>query len=95
MTGFELAFIFILFGFGKKTVHPQGAAFIHRCPSCEHEVEWQLVTIRSWFTLFFIPVIPYKTQDMVVCPRCQVTYEADSPEYKRLRRALTIGGGRA
>jgi uncharacterized protein (DUF2225 family) len=62
--------MFILFGWGKQTVKKHGPVFRSHCDRCNNEELWQLYTRRTWFTLFFIPVIPYSTEHLVVCPVC-------------------------
>jgi len=33
--------------------------------------------MRTWFTLFFIPCVPYETKYWVGCPHCKYGYEVD------------------
>jgi hypothetical protein len=68
--------MFILFGFGKPTVQYLGSAGIRLCPRCRNQKEWSHLRMRTWFTLFFIPIIPYKTRNVSVCPVC--AYEVES-----------------
>ena len=62
--------MFILFGFGKRTVKYLGSAGIQVCPNCGNQREWSHLRIRTWFTLFFIPIIPYSTRTVALCPVC-------------------------
>jgi len=62
--------MFVLFGFGKQTLKKHGPVFKSRCDRCNNEELWILYTRRTWFTLFFIPVIPYSTEYLLVCPIC-------------------------
>ena len=41
------------------------------CNQCGYETYWELLNSRSWFTLFFIPIFPYKTEELLICPRCE------------------------
>jgi hypothetical protein len=63
--------VFFLFGFGKQTVDYLGSAGTRVCPNCSNRAEWSSVRIRTWFTLFFIPVFPYKTLTVALCPVCK------------------------
>lgn len=61
----------ILIGFGKKTRKElRQTAFVQRCVWCSVETVYQLVRVRTWFTYFFIPVIPYSREYQFVCPEC-------------------------
>lgn len=62
--------MFILFGWGKVTKKVVGQMFDKSCGYCNQTHSWQLCKNRTWFTLFFIPVIPYKTQYAIACPNC-------------------------
>ena len=63
--------MFIIWGFGKKTVKEFGELNESNCGYCNNNVRWKLVKITTWFTLFFIPIIPYHKEYLVVCPVCR------------------------
>lgn len=62
--------MFLLFGFGKKTVKGYGSEEVILCQRCNNAKQWQYRKTKTWFTLFFIPVIPYQTSYEKVCPIC-------------------------
>lgn len=64
--------MFILFGFGKRTIKSQGYTQKRHCPNCGNVRKWECKKVTTWFTLFFIPVIPYKFENVVECPICHV-----------------------
>jgi hypothetical protein len=39
-----------------------------------------LVRARDWFTLFFIPVLPYETKYFLECPSCKNAFELKNEE---------------
>lgn len=51
----------------------------YHCNNCGTDSAWQLIRVSKWFTLFFIPIIPYSFKEYLTCPRCdygiQVTKE--------------------
>lgn len=67
--------MFLLFGFGKRTYQRLGSAGMRVCPICRNRAEWAYFRVRKWFTLFFVPIFPYKTQDVTICPVCGYTQE--------------------
>jgi hypothetical protein len=69
--------VFFIFGFGKRTINYLGSAGLHVCPNCHNRAEWSRLRIRTWFTLFFIPVIPYRTRYVTMCPVCKHEVKTD------------------
>lgn len=63
--------MFIFFGWGRQTIKNYGITFEHMCSNCNNEDYWQLVRSTTWFTLFFIPVIPYEQKYFILCPICE------------------------
>ena len=54
----------------------------YTCANCNH-VNYFCVTREStWFTLFFIPIFPYKIHHIVACPVC--SYGARMPKEQAL-----------
>jgi hypothetical protein len=49
-----------------------------------------LVTYRTWFTIFFIPVIPYKSMTVVTCPECGAGFEVTGPELAEMHRMVQL-----
>jgi hypothetical protein len=69
---------FFIFGFGKRTVDYLGSGGTRVCPNCGNRAEWKTLRIRSWFTLFFVPIFPYKTETISMCPICEYGIPAES-----------------
>ncbi len=42
------------------------------CPRCEEGTETVVIQRRRWFTLFFIPVIPFHGKKNVLCSQCEL-----------------------
>ncbi len=61
----------ILFGWGFQTIKQFGIVFKNLCEHCHNEEYWILARTINWFTLFFIPVFPYKIDYRLSCPVCQ------------------------
>ncbi len=60
----------LIFGWGFKTVKRYGKLGNQMCQVCNTEVGWQLVKVTTWFTLFFIPIIPTSVKRMLICTKC-------------------------
>ena len=73
--------MFILFGWGHKTFKNYGEAEMHKCDRCGHDRDWELYVVKTWFTLFFIPVIPYSVERFISCPICNNFTMLDKDEF--------------
>ncbi|KIP09098.1 hypothetical protein PHLGIDRAFT_346469 [Phlebiopsis gigantea 11061_1 CR5-6] len=56
----------------QTTVKPDGDLTPRVCPRCNNAAV-QSAKTRTWFTLFFIPVVPLKSKRIWTCPICQWT----------------------
>ncbi len=54
------------------------------CEHCHNTTPFNLVRYREWFTLYWIPTIPYKTFYRAECPICEYGYDVDK------KRAIEI-----
>lgn len=77
--------MFFIFGWGHQITKNYGITFKNRCSSCHNEDYWQLLRITTWFTLFFIPVIPYERKYFLMCPVCEKGVYLDSDKFEELR----------
>ena len=78
----------IIWGFGKTIKKVIGAIMRRQCQYCNRDSIWELCIVRTWFTLFFIPVIPYKSKYCVVCPNCDSYIELDKDKFLELKAHL-------
>jgi hypothetical protein len=60
-----------IFGWGRTTVNDRGPLVFLKCNVCSNEKYWHHLTVRKWFSLFFIPVVPYENNNLLLCPVCQ------------------------
>lgn len=60
----------IIFGWGKQLAKYFGDSAPSTCPHCNNKGNQQLRRYRTWFTLFFVPLIPYATVYVKQCPIC-------------------------
>ena len=51
------------------------------CLKCDVERDFEVISLREWFTLFFIPILPTANhegrEDFVECTTCKSTYDTD------------------
>lgn len=75
----------IIFGWGRQTIKQIGIAFKQMCNHCHNEDYWVLTRITTWFSLFFIPVIPYSIKHFLSCPVCQYGLTLDSKQLEEIK----------
>src|ERR1035437_2087230 len=75
----------IIFGWGRRTVKNIGVVFKNICNNCHNEEYWVMTRVMTWFTLFFIPVIPYETKYFLSCPVCKYGITLDGEQLEKLR----------
>ena len=51
------------------------------CPKCEAKRDYEVISLREWFTLFFIPILPTANDKgkeyFVECRTCNSTSDTD------------------
>ncbi len=75
----------IIFGWGRQTTWNVGPVFRQHCNHCNNDEYWRLLRRTTWFTLFFIPIIPYATQWWLLCPVCQYGLKLKDDQVKQFQ----------
>ncbi|HUD44468.1 MAG TPA: zinc-ribbon domain-containing protein [Patescibacteria group bacterium] len=75
----------IIFGWGRRTVKSIGVVFKNLCNNCHNEEYWVMTKVVTWFTLFFIPIIPYETKYFLSCPVCKYGVTLDDNQLEKLK----------
>lgn len=71
---------FIIFGTRGVTWTKERGEFY--CPQCNGQCDFAHKTVRRFFTLYFIPIIPLDLLgEYIECSRCQGTYHVDILDY--------------
>ena len=60
----------LVFGWGGGRIQDHGPALPMSCSNCNNETVLHAVTMRKFFSLFWIPLIPYSRKDMLMCSVC-------------------------
>ena len=74
----------IIFGWGKKIRKHAGRTGPYRCRHCDNVSRWPLYIVITWFTLFFIPVIPYRVEYVMLCGLCDRGVKLKRAQFKEL-----------
>ena len=77
--------MFFVVGIGNRKTKVLGPVEKRVCPNCGREDWWELHRLRDFVTLFFVPVFPYKTQHLIVCPICNLAHEVAPESLERMR----------
>lgn len=78
----------IFFGWGHRTAKSFGPVKKVECSNCNNESDWHLQKVTTWFTLFFIPVIPYEVLYLLVCPVCRYCVQLEKAEFEEYKSML-------
>ncbi|QUI22905.1 AAC(3) family N-acetyltransferase [Vallitalea pronyensis] len=82
----------LIFGWGLKTVKRYGMLSHQMCQTCHTESGWQLVKVTTWFTLFFIPVMPVSIKRMLICTKCNAGRIIKKELFNQLVEKVQQGG---
>ena len=80
----------IIFGYRGGKRKDLGEALPMRCPRCNNATFYRYMTVTSWFSLFFIPVIPLKRRDYLVCPVCTRALELRKDQREMASRLVEL-----
>ncbi len=75
--------MFVIFGIGYNTNKEHQLQSSSFCNNCNNESRWMVSKATRWFTLFFIPVFPYKTEYITYCPICKSGFKITKEEFER------------
>jgi zinc ribbon protein len=78
----------IIYGWGRQTRRTLGVVGISKCSHCQATSDFHLVQRRTWITLFFIPIIPYRFDYLVLCGACEWGWKPEDAEVVQLKAKL-------
>ena len=61
----------LIFGWGGGPVEDRGEVAALRCPNCHNAVFFHKIRSTRQVSLFFVPVMPYGTDEYLICPVCR------------------------
>lgn len=85
--------MFFIFGWGRQTVKNHGPVNVYHSNRCNNNGNWVLYSRKTWFTLFFIPVIPYSSEYLMLCPVCNHGVTLDKVKFDELKAASANQSG--
>jgi hypothetical protein len=75
----------VIFGFGPGSPEDLGAVAPTVCPNCHNQVFMHHVRSKKSVRLYFVPVVPYGTNDYLVCPICSQGLQVSSVQLRHVR----------
>jgi hypothetical protein len=76
--------MFILWGFGHRTIKNFGSLSSQMCENCHNKINKEILKVTTWFTLFFIPIIPYRVEYLVVCQICKSALKISKVDFEQI-----------
>jgi hypothetical protein len=77
--------VVVIFGFGPGNPDDQGEVAPCVCPNCHNQVFLHHVRSKKSVRLYFVPVVPYGTDDYLVCPVCSRGLQVSGPQLRQVR----------
>ena len=75
--------------FGWKTVPKIHGAVKTKCSGCKKKTAHGIITVTEWFTLYFIPIIPYNKKVLARCAGCFSDYEFQGEARKAMLHKIS------
>jgi hypothetical protein len=61
----------LIFGWGSSGAQDRGEVAPLRCPNCHNDVYMHAVKSKKELSLYFIPLVPYASDEYLSCPVCR------------------------
>ncbi len=75
----------VIFGFGPGNPEDLGEVALCVCPNCHNQVFLHHVRSKKSVRLYFVPVVPYGTDDYLVCPVCSRGLQISNVQLRYVR----------
>jgi hypothetical protein len=75
----------VVFGFGPGKPENLGEVAPCVCPNCHNQVFLHHVRSKKSVSLYFVPVVPYGTDDYLICPVCSRGLQISNPQQRYIR----------
>ncbi len=75
----------VVFGFGPGNPEDLGEVAPCVCPNCHNQVFLHHVRSKKSVRLYFVPVVPYGTDDYLVCPVCSRGLQISNAQLRYIR----------
>jgi hypothetical protein len=75
----------VIFGFGPGSPEDRGEVAPWVCPNCHNQVFVHHVRSKKSVRLYFVPVVPYGTDDYLVCPVCSRGLQLSDAQLRHVR----------
>ncbi|NOX47535.1 MAG: hypothetical protein GXO89_11230 [Chlorobi bacterium] len=63
--------MFFILGAGHKSNEEYQLETISHCGHCNNDSKWMIGKVTHKASLFFVPLVPYKTEFITYCPICK------------------------
>lgn len=77
--------MFVIFGFGDKRVKQHQLSSTEHCFHCNNNSHWVVSKTTEHFSLFFLPVFPYKTSYFHHCSICNHGRKITAEQFDQMK----------
>lgn len=78
----------LIFGWGSSGAQDRGEVAPLRCPNCHNDVYMHAVKSNKELSLYFIPLVPYASDEYLACPICRVAIKTGQ-EHRAAVQSMT------
>jgi hypothetical protein len=82
--------MFFIFGWGRTTQRIVQNVMVLLCANCHNVATWHALRRKTWFTFFFVPIIPYKTYSFLYCSVCNRGFVLSGDEFSKAERLSAL-----
>jgi putative oligomerization/nucleic acid binding protein/zinc ribbon protein len=73
--------VVLIFGWGSSGAQDRGEVAPLRCPNCHNDVYMHAVKSDKELSLYFIPLVPYASDEYLACPVCRAAIKT-TPDHR-------------
>jgi len=77
--------MFLIFGIGNPGSETYDTRINKHCSNCNNNAKWKVTKTTSYFSLFFINVVPMNSKYYHHCPICNYGFNISRDEFERLK----------
>jgi hypothetical protein len=78
----------LVMGWGRATPRDIGAVAPTKCPHCHNQVVVRFFRVTSWFRLFWVPLVPYRRQEFLICPICRTRFGVSAGQREAVQQMI-------
>lgn len=80
--------MFIVFGTKRNQKVLGNSKDVHQCKNCLRETHFKITFETHWFTIYWLPILPFALFRSVICPVCGEQIKKNRKEIIKSREVI-------